>query len=284
MAGEERLRELAKRAGIPSLLDLALMPDALLREQGLTEEEVRELRALLRERHGKALEPLEPARAPPRLATGCAPIDGLLGGGFPRGELLGIVGERGVGKTTLALQAAALELARGPRRLVAYIYSSGGFRAERLAQLISARRLGEPRELLERLLVLRAQQAWQLFAALERLRRLSNGELPLVIADEVHGCLEAGPGLAPSPMAQHALLLDFVGELRRLCSSLGSCGLLIVPLVLDERLGQRKPAGYRFSFPLYGYLLLERRGRAFRARCSLTRQVAPYEIGEEGLK
>ena len=46
------------------------------------------------------------------VATGCDPVDGLLGGGFERGTVTQVYGPPAAGKTNLAL-AAAIEVAAG---------------------------------------------------------------------------------------------------------------------------------------------------------------------------
>lgn len=55
---------------------------------------------------------LGPARQPPA-ATGLAPLDALLGGGFPRGRISEVVGPRSSGRTSLLLAALARATACG---------------------------------------------------------------------------------------------------------------------------------------------------------------------------
>jgi DNA repair protein RadA/Sms len=69
-------------------------------------------RALLDVAPGGAAPKLRPLReidaaALPRIATGCAEIDRVLGGGLVPGSVVLLAGEPGVGKSTLALQLAA---------------------------------------------------------------------------------------------------------------------------------------------------------------------------------
>jgi circadian clock protein KaiC len=53
----------------------------------------------------------------PRVSTGCAGLDNILSGGFPRGRLYLIEGDPGAGKTTLALQFTLDGVSKGERAL-----------------------------------------------------------------------------------------------------------------------------------------------------------------------
>jgi hypothetical protein len=283
--GEERLLRLAEKAGLGSTLDLAFVPDAVLLERGLSEEELLELRTLLKATRSWAAPRLEAASCLPKQGTGCASLDRLLGGGFAFGSLMGIVGERGVGKSTLALQVALVGLASAPEGVAAYISGeAAGFRPERAAQLIRARGLGDPLEVLERLLVLRAREPWELVLALLRLRERHSSRLRFLVLDEVHACFEALAPPRSSLLARYALFYDLVHRARELCGQTGACGLLVHTLAPDPRTGARRPLGYRFYFPLLAYLLLERSGGGFVATLSLTGKYARYRLGERGLE
>src|SRR5437764_3758225 len=70
-------------------------------------------------------EPLVPEREAARAAaspvgdpTGVPNLDGVLGGGLPRGALMLVVGAPGSGKTTLALQMAFAAARAGRRVLI----------------------------------------------------------------------------------------------------------------------------------------------------------------------
>jgi DNA repair protein RadB len=69
------------------------------------------------------------------LATGCAPLDGLLDGGLEPDAITLVFGEGGSGKTNLALQCAREVAARGKR--VAYV-DTEGVSAVRLRQVFEA--------------------------------------------------------------------------------------------------------------------------------------------------
>lgn len=68
----------------------------------------------------------------PRVPTGCAALDALLGGGLEPGALTEVHGEAGAGKTNLALQAVCSAARAGGRTL--YL-DTEGLSLERLAQI-----------------------------------------------------------------------------------------------------------------------------------------------------
>jgi DNA repair protein RadB len=70
-----------------------------------------------------------------RLATGCAPLDGLLDGGLEADAITLVFGEGGSGKTNLALQCARQAAAAGKR--IGYV-DTEGVSSVRLSQVFSA--------------------------------------------------------------------------------------------------------------------------------------------------
>ena len=70
-----------------------------------------------------------------RLATGCAPLDGLLDGGLEADAITLVFGEGGSGKTNLALQCARQAAVAGKR--IGYV-DTEGVSSVRLAQVFSA--------------------------------------------------------------------------------------------------------------------------------------------------
>jgi DNA repair protein RadB len=80
-------------------------------------------------------QPPVPVGAVRHLATGCAPLDGLLDGGLESDAITLVFGEGGSGKTNLALQCARQASAAGQR--VAYV-DTEGVSSVRLRQVFSA--------------------------------------------------------------------------------------------------------------------------------------------------
>lgn len=78
----------------------------------------------------------EPASVSEPIPTGCAPIDDLLDGGFPRGAATQIYGQPAAGKTNLAL-GAAVEVAAGGSSVL--FVDTEGVSVDRMEQLANAR-------------------------------------------------------------------------------------------------------------------------------------------------
>ncbi|CAD7698549.1 unnamed protein product [Ostreobium quekettii] len=82
-------------------------------------------------------------RAFPRATLGCPVLDDLLHGGLPCGSITEIVGESGVGKTQLCLQAClSVQLPRergGLEGSSVYIYTEGDPPVKRLCELVERR-------------------------------------------------------------------------------------------------------------------------------------------------
>jgi DNA repair protein RadB len=71
-----------------------------------------------------------------RIATGCLSLDGLLQGGFKRGEMTLIYGEAATGKTTAVIQAATATARTGIK--VLYVDSDHSFTQQRFQQIAKA--------------------------------------------------------------------------------------------------------------------------------------------------
>jgi DNA repair protein RadA/Sms len=135
----------------------------------------------------------------PRLCSGMAEFDRVIGGGFVRGSVLLVGGDPGVGKSTLLIQAAAL-LARAGERAV---YISG---EEAVAQVrLRAERLG----LSDAAVELAAETAVEDIVA-----TLSQGRTPrLIIIDSIQtmwtDAVEAAPGTVTQVRGSAQALIRF---------------------------------------------------------------------------
>lgn len=82
------------------------------------------------------------------ISTGCAPLDGLLGGGLERGTITQVYGPPAAGKTNLALSAAVAVAAAGGRTV--YI-DTEGLSIDRFTQMAEAS--GDADEIADRLVI-----------------------------------------------------------------------------------------------------------------------------------
>ena len=147
-----------------------------------------------------ALEPLAgAAQDAPRLASGLAEFDRVIGGGFVRGSVLLLGGDPGIGKSTLLIQVAAA-LARGGHRAV---YISG---EEAVAQV---------RLRAERLSLARAQVELAAETSVEDIVATLGDRAtpPLVIVDSIQtmwtDLVEAAPGTVTQVRASAQALIRF---------------------------------------------------------------------------
>ena len=138
-------------------------------------------------------------------SSGVSSIDGLLGGGFARRELVELYGASAVGKTQLAFQATVIAAGQGAR--VTFIDTEGTFRPERLAAIAKLRGLA-PEDVLRLVFWRRAttvSEQMSMFRELEQNERVA--ETRLIIVDTVgkNFSLEYG---GPKGMLERQALLD----------------------------------------------------------------------------
>jgi DNA repair protein RadA/Sms len=147
-----------------------------------------------------ALEPLAgDARDAPRLPSGIAELDRVIGGGFVRGSVLLVGGDPGIGKSTLLIQAAARLASAGQRT----VYISG---EEAVAQVrLRAERLGLSGAAVE----LAAETSVE-----DIIATLSHGEVPrLVVIDSIQtmwtDAVESAPGTVTQVRGAAQALIRF---------------------------------------------------------------------------
>ena len=115
------------------------------------------------------------------IPTGCAPIDELLGGGFPRGGATQIYGPPAAGKTNLALAATTGVAARGDS--VLYI-DTEGLSVDRLEQVADAR--GDLDDIASRIIVSEAHTFAEQEEAVKDAADLAS-QVELVVLDSATG-------------------------------------------------------------------------------------------------
>jgi len=147
-----------------------------------------------------ALEPLAgDTREAPRLASGMAELDRVIGGGFVRGSALLVGGDPGIGKSTLLIQAAGLLAKAGHRS----VYISG---EEAVAQVrLRAERLGLAPAPVE----LAAETSVE-----DIIATLSHGKIPrLVIIDSIQtmwtDAIDSAPGTVTQVRGSAQALIRF---------------------------------------------------------------------------
>ena len=117
-----------------------------------------------------------------RLATGCAPLDDILGGGFRFGAVSLIYGEASTGKTTLAMSCVANHLEADRWAKAYYLDADGKLSTRRLLQVAE-----DDESILERLLIWSPSDFREQATLIEALPNLLTTERTPVVVDSVTG-------------------------------------------------------------------------------------------------
>jgi DNA repair protein RadA/Sms len=206
---------------------------------------------------------------PPRLATGIEELDRVLGGGLVEGSAVLIGGDPGIGKSTLALQAAAALAATGAP--VAYVSGEESIDQIRLR----AARLGL------------AAAPVQLAAATsvgDVIATFDHGAAPrLVIVDSIQTTYVEGIDSAPGSVTQ---LRASAHELIRFAKRRGVALLLIGHVTKDGQIAGPRLLEHAVDAVLYFEGERSHQFRILRAvknRFGAANEIGVFEMGEAGL-
>ncbi len=206
---------------------------------------------------------------PPRILTGIAELDRVLGGGFVPGSAVLVGGDPGIGKSTILLQAATRIAASGRRAL----YVSGEEAVEQVR--LRAARLGLAKSPLG---LAAATSLRDIAAGLE-----AEGEAALVIMDSIQtvwlDALDSAPGTVSQVRACAAELIRLAktrGFALVLVGHVTKEGTLAGPRVLehmvDATLHFEGDRGHQFRIL-----------RAVKNRFGATDEIGVFEMTERGL-
>jgi DNA repair protein RadA/Sms len=154
----------------------------------------------------------------PRVPTGIAEFDRVLGGGIVPGSVLLVGGDPGIGKSTLLMQVAASVAARGRTALYASSEESPQQVRLRAERLEAVQRAGGLAALGERLLVLGETNVARIVEQARRARPA------VVLVDSIQLVHRTDVSAAPGSIAQlRRCCLDLVG----LAKSTGCCVMMV---------------------------------------------------------
>jgi DNA repair protein RadA/Sms len=223
-------------------------------------------------RRGKGLDLVDlagEAADAPRLETGIAELDRVLGGGIARGSAVLVGGDPGIGKSTLLLQAAALLARRG----AAVVYVSGEESVDQVRG--RARRLG----LADAPVQLAAETA--LAPILDGLRA---GRPDVAVVDSVQTLWSDAVPAAPGSVAQ---VRACAHELVQLAKKRGSAVILVGHVTKDGQIAGPRVLEHMVDAVLYfegdrahQFRIL----RGVKNRFGPTDEIGVFEMGEAGLK
>ena len=209
------------------------------------------------------------ANPPPRVGTGIAELDRVLGGGFVPGSAILLAGDPGIGKSTLLLQAAA-KLARSGKRV---LYISGEEAVDQVR--LRARRLGLSGDPLE-------------LAASINLRDIAASisetkDAALVVIDSIQTMWMEGVESAPGSVSQvRASAFELIRIAKQQTAALVLVGHVtregtiagprVLEHMVDAVLHFEGDRGHQFRIL-----------RGVKNRFGATDEIGVFEMGEEGL-
>ena len=206
---------------------------------------------------------------PPRISTGIAELDRVLGGGLVPASAILVGGDPGIGKSTILLQAAARVAAAGRKAL----YISG---EEAVAQVrLRARRLGLEQAPLQ---LAAATALRDIAASLE-----SETDAALVIIDSIQTVWLDALDSAPGTVAQ---VRACAAELIRLAKTRGFAVVLVGHVTKEGTLAGPRVLEHMVDATLYfegdrGHQF--RILRAVKNRFGATDEIGVFEMTERGL-
>ena len=209
------------------------------------------------------------AAPPPRVPSGIAELDRVLGGGFVPGSAILLAGDPGIGKSTLLLQAAA-RLARSGRRV---LYISGEEAVDQVR--LRARRLGLAKDPLE-------------LAASINLRDIAASisetkDAALAVIDSIQTMWMEGVESAPGSVSQ---VRASAFELIRVAKQQNTALVLVGHVTREGTIAGPRVLEHMVDAVLH---FEGDRGHQFRIlrgvknRFGATDEIGVFEMGEEGL-
>jgi DNA repair protein RadA/Sms len=204
----------------------------------------------------------------PRIATGIAELDRVLGGGWVRGGVVLLGGDPGIGKSTLLLQALA-DLSASHRVL----YVSGEESAQQIA--LRAKRLALSAQRLDCLAEIN----------LERIQKVLAERKPEVaVIDSIQTVYSEALQSAPGSVAQ---VRECAAQLTRLAKAGGACVVMVGHVTKEGALAGPRVLEHMVDTVLYfegdthsSFRLV----RAFKNRFGAVNELGVFAMTERGLK
>jgi DNA repair protein RadA/Sms len=212
--------------------------------------------------------PLDAAVEPPRLTTGHAELDRVLGGGIVPGSVTLLGGDPGIGKSTLLLQVAA-----AVARAYAVVYASGEESAAQVS--MRARRLGVAGS------ALRVLAETDLQAIVEA---SAQSKAALLVVDSIQTVQSAAVASGPGGVAQ---LRECAAELVRFAKVSGTAVMIIGHVTKEGAIAGPRVLEHLVDVVLYFESDAGSRFRIVRAtknRYGAVNELAFFAMTEGGLR
>jgi DNA repair protein RAD51 len=206
-----------------------------------------------------------------------AGLDKLLGGGIAAGTITDIFGPGGSGKTQLAMQIC---VNCTPGGKIIYHDPSGGFRPERMLQLIKARKLDE--KLLDKIIVARVTNSAE---QMEYLTKVSEINPKLFVIDNITDLFSFEYSRESSSLERHVKFMEYMHTLS-LLSIRKRIPIVVTNTIRQTDESQRESLDRSISIFTHKKIRLEKNGQKFAAEVLPSfggKKVVSYTITSEGV-
>ncbi len=211
------------------------------------------------------------------ISTGILRLDDLLGGGIVPGTIIDIFGPGGSGKTQLAMQISLNSLQGGT---VLYLDATGGFRPERMLQLIKSKNL-EP-SLLDDIIVARMRNVSE---QLEYVKKISELRPNLVVIENITDLFSFEYSKEANLLEKHLRFMEYMHDLS--LTAINTKTPVIVTNMVRSMDGMDiENLNKSISMFTHKKIKLEKDGKVFKAQVSPSfgkRKEILYTITEAGL-
>ncbi len=204
-------------------------------------------------------------------------LDDLLGGGIASGTIIDIFGPGGSGKTQLAMQISLNSLQGGT---VLYLDATGGFRPERMLQLIKSKNLET--SLLDDIIVARMRNVSE---QLEYVKKISEMQPALVVIENITDLFAFEYSKEATLLEKHLRFMEYMHDLS-LTAINTKIPVIVTNMVRNMDGIEIESLNKSISMFTHKKIKLEKDGKAFKAQVLPSfgkRKEILYTITEAGL-
>lgn len=211
------------------------------------------------------------------ISTGLLGLDELLGGGIVDGTIIDIFGPGGSGKTQLAMQISLNSL---PNGIVLYQDTTGGFRPERMMQLIKLKNLQS--SLLDNMIVARITNTAEQFEYIKKISELSP---KLVVIENITDLFTFEYSRETNSLEKHVRFMEYM-HLLSMTSINTRIPIVVTNIVRSSDDQEIESLNKSISMFTHKKIKLEKDGKIYKARVLPSfgkKKEILYEITESGL-
>jgi DNA repair protein RAD51 len=211
------------------------------------------------------------------ISTGILGLDDLLGGGIASGTIIDIFGPGGSGKTQLAMQISLNSLQDST---VLYLDTTGGFRPERMLQLIKSKNLES--SLLDDIIVARMRNVSE---QLEYVKKISEMQPALVVIENITDLFTFEYSKEATLLEKHLRFMEYMHDLS-LTAINTKVPVIVTNMVRNMDGMETESLNKSISMFTHKKIKLEKDGKVFKAQVFPSfgkRKEILYAITEAGL-